>query len=58
MVASCDGENAAPFSLTAVDREQLALRDDEFESHKWDKLKQIIGVANSLRLRDQHVRKV
>lgn len=58
MVASHDGENAAPFPLTAVDREQLVLSDDEFEPHKWDELKQIIGVANSLHLRDQRVQKV
>jgi hypothetical protein len=58
MVASHDGENAAPFPLTATDREQLALTDAEFQSHTWDELKQIIGAANSLCPRNLHVRQV
>jgi hypothetical protein len=57
MVASHNGANAAPFPLTAIDREQLALSDAEFEAHTWDELKQIIGLTNSLRLQNLHVRR-
>ena len=40
-------EDVAPFPLTAVDKEQLALNDEEFEPHTWDEIKQIIGVMCS-----------
>ncbi|KAH8690172.1 hypothetical protein BGW36DRAFT_307258 [Talaromyces proteolyticus] len=32
-----------PFNLTEVDRQVLALTDDEFVYHDWDELKDIIG---------------
>jgi hypothetical protein len=36
-------DTPVPFPLTAVDKAQLALTDDQFEPHTWDDLKQIIG---------------
>lgn len=58
MVVSNGGENAAPFPLTATDRELLALDDTEFQPHAWDELKQIIGLATSIRLYHLHARSI
>jgi hypothetical protein len=58
MVVSNGGENAAPFPLTATDRELLALDDTEFQPHTWDELKQIIGVATSICPRHLHARNI
>ena len=55
MIVSNDGENAAPFPLTATDRELLALDDTKFQPHTWDELKQIIGVATSIRLQARNI---
>jgi hypothetical protein len=32
-----------PFNLTALDRQILAQTDEEFHSHSWDELRDIIG---------------
>jgi hypothetical protein len=58
MVVFNSGENAAPFPLTATDRELLALDDTEFQPHAWDELKQIIGLATSICLRHLHTRNI
>lgn len=37
-------EDELPFPLTAVDRAQLKLTDEEYEPHTWDQLRQIVGL--------------
>lgn len=32
-----------PFQLTALDRQLLAMTDEEFVAHDWDNLRDIIG---------------
>lgn len=36
-------EDELPFPLTAVDRAQLELADEEYEPHTWEQLRQIVG---------------
>ena len=38
--------NNPPFPLTAIDRELLITRDEDFHRITWPDLKQIIGIAN------------
>lgn len=37
--------NNPPFPLTAIDREILATRDEDYHRTTWGDLKQIIGIA-------------
>jgi hypothetical protein len=39
--------NNPPFPLTAIDREILATRDEDYHRTTWGDLKQIIGIAES-----------
>ena len=39
-------EDSPAFNLTEKDRENLARKDEDFEPHTWDNLKQIIGTVN------------
>jgi hypothetical protein len=39
--------NNPPFPLTAIDREILATRDEDYHRTTWSDLKQIIGIAES-----------
>ncbi|KAJ5662795.1 hypothetical protein N7462_011721 [Penicillium macrosclerotiorum] len=39
-----------PFNLTALDRQLLAMTDEEFVAHDWDDLKAIIGTSSPTRL--------
>jgi hypothetical protein len=34
---------STPFNLTALDRQLLAMTDEEFVAHDWDELRDIIG---------------
>ena len=36
--------NNPPFPLTAIDRELLAMKDEDFHRITWDDVKQIIGI--------------
>lgn len=36
-------EEQYPFPLTAVDRHNLSITDEQFEPHTWRELKQIVG---------------
>lgn len=46
--AEVQDEEKFPFPLTAVDRYNLSLKDDDFEPHTWNELKQIIGTVISV----------
>lgn len=39
-------EEELPFPLTAVDRHNLSITDEQFQPHTWEELKQIIGQYN------------
>ena len=36
-------DSQTPFNLTALDRQLLAMTDEEFEAHDWENLRDIIG---------------
>lgn len=38
---------STPFHLTELDRQLLAMTDEEFEAHNWDNLRDIIGESSS-----------
>lgn len=38
--------NNPPFPLTAIDRQLLVTKDEDFHRITWADLKQIIGIAN------------
>ena len=40
---------AAPFNLTATDREVLDTKDEDFHYHSWDELREIIVTFSPLR---------
>lgn len=37
---------ATPFQLTELDRQLLAMKDEEFVAHDWDNLREIIGESS------------
>lgn len=37
---------STPFHLTELDRQLLAMTDEEFEAHDWDNLRDIIGESS------------
>ncbi|EME45764.1 hypothetical protein DOTSEDRAFT_171351 [Dothistroma septosporum NZE10] len=41
--------NDPPFPLTAIDREILATKDDDYHRITWDNLKEIIGILENLK---------
>lgn len=41
-------EDELPFPLTAIDRAQLKLTDEEYKPHTWEQLRQIVGWLVSL----------
>lgn len=48
-------ERSSPFPLTDADRYNLSLTDAEFQPHKWDELKTIIGVLDLFTLVPAHL---
>lgn len=40
-------ESQTPFNLTPLDRQLLAMTDEEFEAHDWENLRDIIGEKRS-----------
>lgn len=38
-----EAPESTPFHLTALDRQLLAMNDEEFVAHDWDNLRDIIG---------------
>jgi hypothetical protein len=44
-----------PFPLTAIDRELLAMKDEDFHRITWDDLKDIIGIRSPNHCANKHL---